>query len=96
MSEEDIQNRVFTPMINEAARVLQDGIVGTAEEVDLGLIFEVGFPRFRGGLLRYADSLGGDKVLSQLDQYAQQVDAKRFEACSLLRELVKKNGGFYA
>jgi 3-hydroxyacyl-CoA dehydrogenase/enoyl-CoA hydratase/3-hydroxybutyryl-CoA epimerase len=95
MSEEEIQERVFIPMINEAATVLQDQVVRTVEEVDLGIIFGVGFPRFRGGLLRYADSQGLDNILKVLDQYGRDLDAKRFEACSLIRDLVKKKQTFY-
>jgi len=95
MSEKDIQERVLVPMINEAAIVLQDRIVRTAEEIDLGLVFGMGFPRFRGGLLRYADSKGLDKILRALDQYARDLDAKRFEACALIREMVKQKKTFY-
>jgi 3-hydroxyacyl-CoA dehydrogenase/enoyl-CoA hydratase/3-hydroxybutyryl-CoA epimerase len=95
MSEEDIQKRVIIPMINEAATVLQDQAVKTVEEIDLGLVFGVGFPRFRGGLLRYADSQGLDNILRALDEYAKDLDARRFEACSLIREMVKKQETFY-
>jgi 3-hydroxyacyl-CoA dehydrogenase/enoyl-CoA hydratase/3-hydroxybutyryl-CoA epimerase len=95
MSEEQIQERLLIPMINEAAVVLQDQVVTTAGEIDLGIVFGTGFPRFRGGLLKYADSRGLDNILRLLDQYAQHLDAKRFEACSLIRELGKKNRTFY-
>ena len=95
MSEEEIQERVVIPMINEAATVLQDQVVRTVEEIDLGVVFGIGFPRFRGGLFKYADSRGLDNILKVLDQYAQELDAKRFEACSLIRELGKKKRTFY-
>jgi len=95
MSEKDIQERVLVPMINEAAIVLQDRIVRTVEEIDLGLVFGIGFPRFKGGLLRYADSKGLDKILRALDQYARDLDAMRFEACALIREMVKQKKTFY-
>jgi 3-hydroxyacyl-CoA dehydrogenase/enoyl-CoA hydratase/3-hydroxybutyryl-CoA epimerase len=75
--------------------VLQDQVVRTVEEIDLGMVFGVGFPRFRGGLLKYADAKGLDNILRGLDQYAQDVDAKRFEACSLIRELGTKRRTFY-
>ena len=95
MSEKEIQERVIIPMINEAATVLQDQVVRTVEEIDLGIVFGIGFPRFRGGLLKYADSRGLDNILKVLDQYAQDLDGKRFEACSLIRELGKKKRTFY-
>ncbi len=95
MGEKDIQKRVVLPMINEAARLLQNQVAGTVEEIDLGLVFGAGFPRFRGGLLKYADSLGVDTVLKGLDQYAEDIDRKRFEACSFMREMVKMKETFY-
>jgi 3-hydroxyacyl-CoA dehydrogenase/enoyl-CoA hydratase/3-hydroxybutyryl-CoA epimerase len=51
MDEVDIQMRVFLPMINEAAIILDEGLVSSALDVDMGLIFGTGFPPFRGGLL---------------------------------------------
>jgi hypothetical protein len=46
-------------------------------------------------LLRYADSQGLDNILRALDEYAKDLDARRFEACSLIREMVKKQETFY-
>ncbi len=96
MNENDVQKKVIIPMINEAATVLQDGIAGTVEDIDLALIFGAGFPRFRGGLLKYADSLGLDNILKTLDQFAEDTDTVRFEPCSLIRELAEKNKSFYS
>jgi 3-hydroxyacyl-CoA dehydrogenase/enoyl-CoA hydratase/3-hydroxybutyryl-CoA epimerase len=45
-------------MINEAARCLEEGVVATADEVDIGMIFGTGFPPFRGGLVTYARDAG--------------------------------------
>jgi 3-hydroxyacyl-CoA dehydrogenase/enoyl-CoA hydratase/3-hydroxybutyryl-CoA epimerase/enoyl-CoA isomerase len=49
---------MMLPMIIESSRCLEDGIVGTAAELDLGLVYGLGFPPFRGGALRYADATG--------------------------------------
>src|SRR5690606_34874272 len=54
--EQDILDRALFAMVNEAARVLEDGIVATPGDVDLGMITGTGFPPFRGGLLRWADT----------------------------------------
>ena len=86
LDEGTIQKRIFLPMINEAAYILQEKIVDVPEQVDLGLIFGTGFPPFRGGLLRYADSEGLEKVAKDLDHLAQDVDSERYKACSYLRE----------
>lgn len=93
--EVDIQMRVFLPMINESAYILQEKIVERAADVDLGLIFGIGFPPFRGGILRYADSEGLERILGAIDKYAQSVDSKRYEASVLLRNLVKNKTKFY-
>ena len=95
MSEADIQMRLFLPMINEAAAILKDGIVKTAADVDLGLIFGTGFPPFRGGLLRYADSEGLDKILNALKNFRDTVNADRYAPSSYLEELVEAKMTFY-
>lgn len=95
MSETDLQMRLFLPMINEAAAILKDGIVNTAADVDLGLIFGIGFPPFRGGLLRYADSEGLDKILNALKHFSETVDRERYLPSSYLEDLVNEKTSFY-
>ncbi|WP_370298502.1 fatty acid oxidation complex subunit alpha FadB, partial [Pontibacterium sp.] len=58
ISDQEIIDRMMIPMCLEAVRCLEDGIVETAAEVDMGLILGLGFPRFRGGALRYIDTIG--------------------------------------
>jgi 3-hydroxyacyl-CoA dehydrogenase / enoyl-CoA hydratase / 3-hydroxybutyryl-CoA epimerase len=85
LSRNEIQVRAVFAMINEAARVLEDGIVATAGDVDIAMITGTGFPPFRGGLLRYADSLGMPAVLATLER----LEAKhgvRFAPAPLIRE----------
>lgn len=95
MSETELQLRLFLPMINEAAAILKDGIVQTAADVDLGLIFGIGFPPFRGGLLRYADSEGLDKILAALKNFSETVDAERYRPSDYLVQLVESKTSFY-
>lgn len=95
MSESELQMRLFLPMINEAAAILKDGIVETAADVDLGLIFGIGFPPFRGGLLRYADSEGLDKILGALKNFSETVDRERYTPNSYLTDLVETKTTFY-
>lgn len=95
MSESELQMRMFLPMINEAAAILQDGIVQTAGDVDLGLIFGIGFPPFRGGLLRYADSEGLDNIHDALKKFAESVNIDRYTPSSYLTELVESKTTFY-
>ena len=69
-SAEDIIARCMVPMINETIRCLEEGIIGSAAEADMGLIYGLGFPPFRGGPLRYVDTIGLDQFVALADQYA--------------------------
>lgn len=95
MTEVEIQKRIFLPMINEAATVLTDKIVETAADVDLGLIFGIGFPPFRGGLLKYADSEGLERIQEELNKHAETVDKDRYTPCQLINDLVAQKKKFY-
>jgi 3-hydroxyacyl-CoA dehydrogenase/enoyl-CoA hydratase/3-hydroxybutyryl-CoA epimerase/enoyl-CoA isomerase len=55
---EDIIARMMLPMATELARCLEEGIVGSAAEADLALLFGIGFPPFRGGVFRWIDTVG--------------------------------------
>ena len=92
---QDILDRTLLAMVNEAARVLEDGIVATPGDVDLGMITGTGFPPFRGGLLRWADSLGMAEVLRRLEALEARHGA-RFTPASLIRERAAEGRGFYA
>jgi len=94
-SKECLERGIFA-MINECALALvQDHIVETAHEVDLAMIMGTGFPPFRGGLLRYADSLGASYVADQLAIYAQQRRATRLKPTTALQTIAKNNKKFY-
>ncbi|MDA8793252.1 3-hydroxyacyl-CoA dehydrogenase NAD-binding domain-containing protein [Bacteriovoracaceae bacterium] len=95
MDETQIQLRVFLPMVNEAANILEDKIVDHPSMVDLGLIYGIGFPPFRGGLLRYADSQGLEKISNQIEKFADEVDKDRYNLSSFLREMVESKKNFY-
>jgi 3-hydroxyacyl-CoA dehydrogenase/enoyl-CoA hydratase/3-hydroxybutyryl-CoA epimerase/enoyl-CoA isomerase len=70
LSDEDIVNYLMLPLCLETVRCLEDGIVETAAEADMGLIYGIGFPPFRGGALRYIDSMGVAEFVALADQYA--------------------------
>lgn len=95
MSESEIQMRVVLPMINEASIILDEGIVEGPGDVDLGLIFGIGFPPFRGGLLRYADSEGLDRIYNAIKKYSESVDFDRYQPSPYLKNLVDNKKKFY-
>jgi 3-hydroxyacyl-CoA dehydrogenase/enoyl-CoA hydratase/3-hydroxybutyryl-CoA epimerase len=91
---EEIRRRLLAQMINEAARVLADGVVRSAPALDLAMVLGAGFPPFRGGLLRFADTLHPRGVLDRtLDLQDRLGD--RFAPAPLLRELARDNLTFH-
>src|SRR5437764_695516 len=59
---EQLMHRLFLPMLLEATRVIAEHVVRDVRDVDLGLIFGLGFPAFKGGLLFWADTVGAKKL----------------------------------
>ena len=90
----EVRDRVLLPMINEAARILDEGIASSPGDVDLAMITGTGFPPFRGGLLRYADELGLKVVMARLEKM-QNEHGPRFEPAPLLRRKADADQGFY-
>jgi 3-hydroxyacyl-CoA dehydrogenase len=71
-SAAEIQHRLLYAMINEAADILHEGIASRAMDIDLVTVFGYGFPRWRGGLMHYADALGAETVLEALREFAAE------------------------
>lgn len=93
-NRECIERGIFA-MINECSlALLEDRIVETPHEVDLAMIMGTGFPPFRGGLLKYADSLGSTYIVDQLEVYASK-NAARLKPATPLRNLAKNGKKFY-
>lgn len=91
----DVQQRVVLQLVNEAARCLEEGILRSARDGDIGAIFGLGFPPFLGGPFAYVDSLGAAEVVRRLETLTQQ-HGKRFEPASILREHAKSGKLFRA
>ncbi len=94
LSEEGLINRMVYPMINEAARCLDEKIASRPQDVDLGMIFGTGFAPFRGGLLSYADTEGISKVYETLQSLSESGNG-RFKPSSALESIYKSGKGFY-
>ena len=89
-----LTDRLVLPMINEAARCLEEEIASRSGDIDLAMIMGTGFPPFRGGLCRWADSQNLDEVLAILGHLASEVGT-RIEPSAAL-ERTAATGGFYA
>jgi 3-hydroxyacyl-CoA dehydrogenase/enoyl-CoA hydratase/3-hydroxybutyryl-CoA epimerase/3-hydroxyacyl-CoA dehydrogenase/enoyl-CoA hydratase/3-hydroxybutyryl-CoA epimerase/enoyl-CoA isomerase len=92
-SQEQITARLFLPMLLEATRLLEDKIVRDVRDVDLGLIFGLGFPPFKGGLLFWADTIGAAKVLEMLKPLEGQ--GERWKPTPMLEEMARSGKKFY-
>ena len=69
-TREELTQRLIFPIINEAARCLDEGVVAKSEDIDLAMVFGTGFAPFRGGPMRYAESLGFAKIAEVLEKLA--------------------------
>ncbi len=92
--EKEIIDRAILIMVNEAALCLEESIVANAQYLDMAMVMGTGFPPFRGGLLKYADSLGIQSVVVSLQSLSQQ-QGERFEPAKLLLDMAKNGETFY-
>jgi 3-hydroxyacyl-CoA dehydrogenase/enoyl-CoA hydratase/carnithine racemase len=90
---EELGDRLFLPMLVEATRALEDRLVRDVRDVDLALIFGIGFPPFRGGLFFWADQVGAGKIVEKLKKYAPL--GKRYQPTTMLTKLAETNSRFY-
>ena len=94
LNAEEIQYRCGFGMINEAAYCLQEGIIANPLDGDVGAIFGLGFPPFRGGPFRYIDTIGADKAVAILENLASKTTA-RFKPAQILVDYAKSGKKFY-
>jgi 3-hydroxyacyl-CoA dehydrogenase/enoyl-CoA hydratase/3-hydroxybutyryl-CoA epimerase/3-hydroxyacyl-CoA dehydrogenase/enoyl-CoA hydratase/3-hydroxybutyryl-CoA epimerase/enoyl-CoA isomerase len=92
-TQEVLTARLFLPMLLEATRVLQEKIVRDPRDIDLDLIFGLGFPPYRGGLMFWADSLGAQKIVEMLKPFESL--GERMRPTPLLQEMAQSNRKFY-
>jgi 3-hydroxyacyl-CoA dehydrogenase/enoyl-CoA hydratase/3-hydroxybutyryl-CoA epimerase len=95
MTRLELQERMVFLMVNEATRCLEEQIVTTPEDVDFAMIMGTGFAPFRGGPLRYADSLGAEKIVGAMEILADG-GATQFKPCGLLRRMAATGSKFYS
>ncbi|KAF3324702.1 glyoxysomal fatty acid beta-oxidation multifunctional protein MFP-a-like protein [Carex littledalei] len=89
LGDKDIVEMVFFPVVNEACRVLAEGISVKSSDLDIASIFGMGFPPYRGGVMLWADSFGAKYVHSKLEQWTKQY-GDFFKPCAYLAERAAK------
>ncbi len=94
LTREALQERMVFLMVNEAARCLEEKIVAEPADVDFAMIMGTGFAPFRGGPLRYADSLGVEKIAGAMQCLADG-GAEHFAPCRLLKTMAANGEKFY-
>jgi 3-hydroxyacyl-CoA dehydrogenase/enoyl-CoA hydratase/3-hydroxybutyryl-CoA epimerase len=94
IGEVEIQKRLSLVMTNEAAYCLQEGILNSPRDGDIGAVFGLGFPPFLGGPFRYIDRLGPRKVLAMMEDL-ENIHGNRFKPAGILRDMAATNKRFY-
>jgi 3-hydroxyacyl-CoA dehydrogenase/enoyl-CoA hydratase/3-hydroxybutyryl-CoA epimerase/3-hydroxyacyl-CoA dehydrogenase/enoyl-CoA hydratase/3-hydroxybutyryl-CoA epimerase/enoyl-CoA isomerase len=93
-TKDNLVDRLFLPMFLEATRLLEENIVSDVRDVDLALIFGIGFPPFKGGLFFWADTLGAAAIVEKLKKYEHL--GERFKPTPLLLDHAASGEKFYA
>ncbi|MBL7714263.1 MAG: fatty acid oxidation complex subunit alpha FadB [Bdellovibrionales bacterium] len=91
VTDEEIVERMMLPMVFECVRCIEDGIVDGAVDIDLSMLYGLGFPPFRGGVMRYADSVGAAKLADLSGKYSKL--GKMYEAPKMTHEMAKAGSG---
>jgi len=94
VSDSEMQKRLVFIMLKEAILCLEENLVRHPRDVDAGMIFGTGFPPFRGGILRYADSLGAQTCVATFTELRERF-GERFQPPSSLLKMAEKNSKFH-
>lgn len=94
LKEKDIQDRIVSRFVNEAAKCLEDEIISDPVVGDIGLVFGTGFAPFRGGPFRYIDTIGVDNYVGMMNDLADKY-GPQFEPCDLLKDYASSGKKFH-
>ena len=94
LDPDELQERPVLLFLNEAVRCLEEGILRSARDGDVGAVFGLGFPPFRGGPFRTIDAAGAEHIVKRL-RYWQQKQGARFEAAPRLMQMAERGARFY-
>jgi 3-hydroxyacyl-CoA dehydrogenase len=94
ISDEEILDRCLLPMINEGAKILEEGIALRASDIDVVYVYGYGWPVYRGGPMHYANSLGLDTVVEKMRHYRELTGDEFWEPSALLVSLAERGESF--
>jgi 3-hydroxyacyl-CoA dehydrogenase len=95
VADDEIVARITTALANEGARVLEEGFALRAGDIDIIYVYGFGFPRYRGGPMFYADTVGLPTVLARVEEYHARF-GDYWQPAPLLAKLVAEGRGFYS
>ncbi|MDO9706853.1 3-hydroxyacyl-CoA dehydrogenase NAD-binding domain-containing protein [Paracraurococcus lichenis] len=94
IEDQEILERVLLPMVNEGARILEEGIAYRPIDIDVIFVNGFGWPAFRGGPMFFADRLGLKAVRDKLAHYAEVTGDRNLQPTALIEQLAKEGGSF--
>ncbi|PCM44403.1 3-hydroxyacyl-CoA dehydrogenase NAD-binding domain-containing protein [Marinobacter sp. ANT_B65] len=94
ITDQEILERCMYVMVNEAAKILEEGIADRALDIDVVWIYGYGFPAYRGGPMFWADEVGLDVILAAVEKYQGTVGGEQWEPADLLKKLVAEGKKF--
>jgi len=92
-NDERLAHRMVFLMVNEAARCVEERVVGSPEDADYGMILGTGFAPFRGGPLRFGEHIGLKRIVDELERLAR--NEKKFTPCEILKKHARDGTNFY-
>src|SRR5699024_10920640 len=95
VTDQEILERTMYVMVNEGAKILEEGIAARALDVDVIWIYGYGFPVYRGGVMYWADQVGLDKILAKVKEFYAETGEEQWKPSALLEKLVSEGKGFY-
>jgi 3-hydroxyacyl-CoA dehydrogenase len=93
VSDEEVLRRILFSSVNEACKILQEGIAARASDIDVMWLYGFGFPRYRGGLMHWADQIGPKAIYEQMLAWEKTYGA-RWKPAKLLQELAETGRSF--
>lgn len=87
--------RCLYAMVNEGAKLIEEGIVARAQEIDIAMVNGIGWPDISGGPMWWADSIGLDRVCAAMERHAVNGGAEYWTPAPLLARLAREGKGFY-
>ena len=94
IAEAEMLERLVYPMINEGAKILEEGVALRPGDINVIWIYGYGWPIYRGGPMHYADSIGLDRIAARLAEFARRLNEPALEPAPLLRRLAAAGQGF--